>query len=136
MGSSSSIIDGYHIHISLSTKHNHNKSNFENIISKLQESGITITVTDSSLTLKETCNNIKNANIVIYCTTQNYGPCCTQAIEYSYLSENEKLTYNVIVDPYQNKLFSEHVQQYMDQKAHEISSVEDIEKVIQEVIIV
>ena len=136
MGSSSSMVDSYYIHISLSTKHHHDKNAFTDTIEKMKEKGIYITVTDSSSTQKETCYNIKKANFVIYCNTQNYGACSTQALEYSYFSENNIVAYNVIVDPYENRLFSAQIQAYMNgSDAHEISSIEDIEKVIRQVIV-
>lgn len=134
MGSSSSIVDSYHIHISLSTKHDKDKNALNDIILNLIESGITVTTTDSSLRQKETCNNLKNANVVIYCSTLNYGTCSTQAIEYSYLSENDILTYNVIVDPYENKTFAKNIKRFIKGDGYEISSIDEIHKIIKQIV--
>jgi hypothetical protein len=133
MGSSNSVIELQHIHISLSTKYVDDKNFIHNIITNLEDTGFIVTKTDASMTTNEICKNIKNANIVIYCSTQSYGSCSTQAIEYSYLSENEKRTYNVVIDPYENRLFMNHVQSMLDKKAMEISSVNDITNIINEI---
>lgn len=134
MGSSTSVIGSYHIHISLSTKYNCDPNLITDLIASLNEKGIKVTVTDNSLSTKETCDILRNANLVVYCSTQNYGACSTQAIEYSYLSENNKLSYNVIIDEYENKLFSQYLKTFMDGNEYEISSIQDIERVIQNMV--
>ena len=133
MGASNSVIGNQYIHISLSTKFIDDKNFIDNIIHNLENTGFIVTKTNPSLTTTETCENIRKANIVIYCSTQSYGSCPTQAIEYSYLSENEKRTYNVVIDPYENRIFMDHVQSILEKKAMEIASVNDIPNILKDI---
>lgn len=135
MGASSSIIGAspFHIHISLSSKYIDEDKLIPKIVNKLQESGIHVTVTNAHHTVKTICETLKQANMVIYCTTQNYGSCVTQATEYSYLSENDKPVYNMIIDRYSNHLFTEHVQELLNGKGWEMSSVQDIPSIIENI---
>ena len=133
MGASSSIVGGFHIHISLSTKYIDEDRIISEIVSKLRNNGIRVTITDPDSTTKNICDTLKSANIVIYCNTQNYGTCSTQAIEYSYLSENDTLTYNVIIDRYKNSSYTNYMQGFLQGNGWELSSVDDIPKIIQDI---
>ena len=133
MGASNSVIGNQYIHISLSTKFIDDKNFIDNIIRNLEDTGFIVTKTDPSLTTTQTCENIRKANIVIYCSTQSYGSCSTHAIEYSYLLENEKRTYNVVIDPYENRIFMDHVQSMLEKKAMEIASVNDIPNILKDI---
>ena len=133
MGASSSILDHYHIHISVSSKYEDDTHIVSGIAEKLREIGITVSVTDPSKSAKETCNTIKESNLVIYCMTQSYAACATQAIEYSYLAENNKPVYNVIVDRYDNRLFADHMQYLLNGKGLEASTIKDIPSIIHKI---
>lgn len=132
MGASSSIVGNFHIHISLSTKFNDNDNMVKLIIEKLESQNIKITKTDPNQNTQEICNTIKKCNLVIYCNTQAYGTCSTQAIEYSYLMENEKKLYDLIIDPY-NGNFTQYIQGFLQGDGWEMSSVDDIPRIIRSI---
>ena len=136
MGASSSVLaneDGYHIHISLSSKYVDDNQIIMGIVSKLRQTGFRVTITDPTFTTKEICETLKSANVVIYCTTQNYGVCGTQAMEFSYLAENDKISYNIIIDRYENRVFAKHIQGFLQGRGWEMSSVEDIPLIVNDI---
>ena len=132
MGASSSIVGNFHIHISLSTKFSDSDNMVKSIIEKLESQNIKITITDPNQSTQEICNTIKKCNLVIYCNTQAYGTCSTQAIEYSYLLENEKKLYELIIDPY-NGNFTQYIQGFLQGEGWEMSSVDDIPRIIRSI---
>lgn len=133
MGASSSIAGVSHIHISLSTKFADNKKIIPQIVEKLEEKNIIVTITDSGRSTKEICSILKKADIIFYCSTQNYSTCAAQAIEYSYICENNTLTYNMIIDEYGNNTsYTKHIQSFLNNDGWEISSIDDFQHVLKE----
>ena len=139
MGASSSILaqngSEFHIHISLSTKYSDDNHIIQDVVSKLRQIGFRVTTTHSisSTSTKEICETLRASDVVIYCSTQNYGSCGSQAIEYSYLSENEKIVYNVIIDDYENHLFADRMQRLFEGDGWELSSVDDISAIVKDI---
>ena len=133
MGASSSVINQYHIHISFSTKFIDDNNILSEIISSLRQRGYKITTTDLSYSASEICNIIRNSDILIYCVCQTYSVCAAQAIEYSYLSENPKKIYNIIIDKYKDETYLKHIKELFDKNTTVISSKDDIHNVIREI---
>lgn len=132
MGASSSFLETNHIHISLSTKFIDDEKIVPKIVSKLKEKNIEVTLTQAGRSTKETCELMRKANIIFYCCTQNYAQCSAQALEYSYLIENEKMTYNIIIDPYTESMFTEHIQSLFDNDAWKITSIDDFQHILKD----
>jgi hypothetical protein len=133
MGASSSINGSYRIHISRSTKFVDENDIMKQICEKLMAQGIHVTITDGSISTNEICQTIRDANIVIYCFTQNYGACSTQAIEYSYLTDNKKKKYNLTIDSYENGVFMKYAKELFEGDTWTMSSVQDIPSIIQNI---
>ena len=139
MGASSSVLvqngSVFHIHISLSTKHLDNNHIIQDVVAKLRQIGFQVTTTDSisSTSTKEICETLRASDVVIYCSTQAYGSCVSQAIEYSYLSENDKIVYNVFMDDYENRTFADHMQRLFEGDCWELSSVDDISAIVKDI---
>jgi protein-tyrosine-phosphatase len=132
MGASSSIVGNVHIHISLSTKFNDDGNMAKTIIEKLESQNVKITKTDPNQTTEQICNTIKKCDLVIYCSTQAYGTCSTQAIEYSYLMENDKKRYELIIDSYKGN-FTQYIQGFLQGEGWEMSSLDDIPRIIRSI---
>jgi len=132
MGASSSIVGNFHIHISLSTKFNDDGNMAKTIIEKLESQNVKITKTDPNQTTEQICNTIKKCDLVIYCSTQSYGTCPTQAIEYSYLMENDKKRYELIIDSYKGN-FTQYIQGFLQGEGWEMSSLDDIPRIIRSI---
>jgi hypothetical protein len=132
MGATTSINSNFHIHISLSSKFIDKDNMVGTIIEKLESQNIKITKTDPNQNTQEICSTIKRCNLVIYCSTQAYGTCATQAIEYSYLMENEKKLYELIIDPYKGN-FTQYIQGFLQGDGWEMSSVDDIPRIIRSI---
>lgn len=137
MGASSSVVpeNGFHIHLSLSTKYLDKNHIIRDVVDKLRRIGFHVTTTNSisSTTTKEICETLRASDLVIYCSTQNYGLCASQAIEYSYLSENDKIAYNVIIDDFENRVFADHMQRLFEGNGWELSSVHDISMIVKDI---
>jgi hypothetical protein len=132
MGATNSINSNFHIHISLSSNFIDKDSILSTIIEKLESKNIKITKTDSTQTTEDICNTIKRCNLVIYCSMLSHGTCVTQAIEYSYLMENEKKLYEVFIDPYKRN-FTQYIQGFLQDEGWEMSSVDDIPQIIRSI---
>ena len=133
MGASSSITGVSHIHISLSTKFSDNKQIMQQIVEKLEEKNIIVTMTDLDRSTNEVCNLLKKADIIFYCSTQNYSTCAAQAIEYSYICENKTLTYNMIIDEYGNNTsYTKHIQSFINGEGWELSCIDDFQHVMKD----
>lgn len=133
MGASSSFGSISHIHISLSTKFIDNKKIIPQIVKQLEDKNITVTITDSSRSTNEVCNILKKADVIFYCSSQGYSICATQAIEYSYICENNTVTYNMIIDEYgNNTLYTKHIQSFLNNDGWEISSIDDFQHVLKD----
>ena len=128
MGASSSIDKSFCIHISVSSHYVDEGHVIRDMISKLKEAGFRITTTNTTKesSTKEICDAIRCADLVIYCNTQNYNTCSTQAIEYSYLSENKITCHHVIVDRYESRVFASHIQRFLNNEGWELSSTQNI----------
>ena len=134
MGASISIMDHIHIHISLSTKFIDSHKIVTDMIRKLEEKTIKVTVTNNELSTKEIYDVLSTSNIIFYCHTQNYSSCSpTQAIEYNHLSNMQKPVYDIIIDHYPDKVFTEHMQYVLDGYGWEIESANDIQNLLREI---
>ena len=133
MGASSSFLEIRHIHISLSTKFADNDGIVQQMIRKLEEKNIHVTVTNNECSTKEVCELLKNADIIFYCCTQNYAQCSAQALEYSYLIENRKVTYDIIIDNYKESRFTEYMQKLLDNNGWEITTIRDFQSVLKDI---
>lgn len=132
-GSSVDILPPPHIHISLPNRHENVKDFVAAMVARLKEIGFTVTQTDPSLTTEQTCKVIRNAHGVIMCISQASSSCVVQAVEYSYIMDNYKKHYNVILDPYEDSRFTNYIQGFLQNSGIEISSVDDVSRVINEI---
>lgn len=133
MGASSSFLEIRHIHISLSTKFADTDGIVQKMVGKLKEKNIEVTVTNNERSIKEVCELLKKADIIFYCCTQNYGQCSNQALEYSYLIENKKVTYDIIIDNYKESIFTEYMQSLFDGQAWEITTIHDFQSILKDI---
>lgn len=132
-GSSVDILPPPHIHISLPKRHENVKEFVESMVNRLKEIGFIVTQTDPSLTTEQTCNVIRNAHGVIMCISEASSSCVVQAIEYSYIMDNYKKHYNVILDPYEDSRFTNYIQGFLQNSGIKVSSVDDVSLVIKEI---
>lgn len=129
MGNSASFSNK--IHVSISTKFTDYDKIINKLIHDLTNKGIHVTKTDPSHNIQELCNTISNADIIIYCNSKA-SPCCSQAIEYSYLIENTKTTYNLIIDPY-NDGFTDYLQGFLQNGGISIKNQDDVKKIVDQI---
>ena len=129
MGNSASFSNK--IHISISTKFIDYDKLIEKLVNDLSNKGIFVTKTDPSHNVQQLCNAISNADIIIYCNSRT-SPCCSQAIEYSYLIENTKTTYNLIINPYDDG-FTDYLQGFLENNGITIKNENDIKKIVDQI---
>lgn len=128
MGATTSINFSNNIHISISSKCYDYHNKLDLIIEKYKMKGINITKTDPSMSHNDICEVLYKTDTIIYCSTSCLT-CPTQALEYSYLIDNEKKTVQLIINPYENK-FTEYLQGFLNNEGIEIKNIEDIHDII------
>ena len=116
------------IHISISTKFTDYDCILQKLNDHLNSKGIYVTKTNASSSKTEIHNTISNADIIIYCNSRN-APCVSQAIEYSYLIDNHKITYNLIINSYDDG-FTEYIQGFLDNKCLILKDEDDIDRIV------
>ena len=127
MGASSSITKPCHIHICKSTKYRDEKHIVSNIITTLQNMGIHVSITDPSRSNSEIRTCIQNADVILMCSLQTYGRCPNQAIEYTYIHTlPQKPICDIVIDLYDTRSFTNHIQSFLQTNAVELSSCDDI----------
>ena len=134
MGASSSVdmLIPPHIHISVPVNRESYKNIIVNIQKRLQDIGFIVTLTDDSIDTQAIYTTLRNAHAVIMCNCTNTTSCSTQAIEYSYLVDNYKKTYQVIIDPY-NHTFLENIQRILGDEAISVANIDDISYVVKQI---
>jgi hypothetical protein len=134
MGASSSVnmLTPPHIHISVPINRESYKHIIENIQRRLEKIGFIVTLTDNSVSKNVLYDTLRSSHAVIMCNCTNTTSCITQAMEYSYLVDNQKKAYQVIVDPY-NHAFLDSIQRILGDDAIPVTNIEDISCVINEI---
>jgi hypothetical protein len=120
------------IHISVPRNRDSYKHIIDNIQDQLKEIGIIVTCTDTSEEQNSIYRNIRNAHAVIMCYCSNSTSCVAQAMEYSYLVDNFKKTYHVIIDPH-NHTFLIDLHNRLGHDAIAVTSPHDVGAVIKEI---
>jgi hypothetical protein len=134
MGASSSVdmLTPPHIHISVPVRRESYIDIIENIQQRLENIGFIVTLTDDSVSKSVLYDTLRSSHAVIMCNCTNTTSCITQAMEYSYLVDNHKKTYQVIIDPY-NNTFLDSIQRILGDDAISVTNIEDISCVIKEI---
>jgi hypothetical protein len=134
MGASSSVdmLTPPHIHISVPVRRESYIDIIENIKCRLENIGFIVTLTDNSVSRNVLYDTLRSSHAVIMCNCTNTTSCITQAMEYSYLVDNHKKTYQVIIDPY-NNTFLDSIQRILGDDAISVTNIEDISCVIKEI---